>query len=635
MSNTIVLGGRTPPPVVRLTLDRPSDKTVTIVGVDQMPVAGLRVAPIVLRKVDGRLAWFTIPDEWIERLTVTTDAKGAATFAGLAPSVVPLSVRVSGSQLAPHTLPLDEPQGNGNVLKVGRPGRLVGVVRTEAGEPLGDIPVEVWVRSTGSVAGDPVRRRITPDEIVRLDHGPIKSGPQGTFQTPPALLEGSAYRVSIGHDGYVPFVSDWIRLDGERANVQPIRLRALRNVTGRIEDGQGRAIAGVRVILPVYGAATSTDAEGRFALAGITPVKTVLVAEHAGFRLYGWVVDLAAKAEVGALQLVRMTEGAAPILKALADPISPEESRALADRLLAPYLKHDPHKDDERTRLAAIASLGEFDPDRALELLRAGEFHEADGGYGRTQGAVAVSLAKRDPARAAELALVQPLTVRSGILETVAAALPASEHDRRRVLLEQATELFKNAGKPANRQAQLTLASKLAEQWMDLGERDRARVVLAVVQPIVDAPPAPPLDFFLHALAGVEPNQALERLQKLPRPSANVGVTIFYDYAAIIAAEIATEQPAEAVRIFNLWERAGVQWATNGRVMQMSRRLAQVDPDRAPRVCGVTARPGRAGLGLGVRGARARAKEGQIGRKRGDRSRDRRNRSTAGIGAWL
>ena len=580
MSNTIVLGGRTPPPVVRLTLDRPSDKTITIVGVDQMPVAGLRVAPVVLRKADGRLAWFTIPDEWIERLTVTTDAKGMATFAGLSASVVPMSIRIGGSQLAQHTLPVEESTGTGYVLKVGRPGRLVGVVRTEAGEPLGDIPVEVWVRGAGSVAGDPARRRITPDEIVRLESGPIKSGPQGTFQTPAALLGGSRYRVAIHREGYVPFVSDWIKLDGERASVQPIRLRALRNVTGRIEDGQGRAIAGARVVLPVYGAGTSTDTNGRFALGGITPVKTVLVAEHAGFRLRGWVIDPAANAEAGVFRLAQASE-AAPVMRPLADPISPEESRALADRLLAPYLKHDPQKDDERSRLAAIASLSEFDPDHALELLRAGEFHEADGAYGRTQGAVAVSLAKRDPARAAELALVQPLTVRSGVLETVAAALPASERDRRRALLEQATDLFKNAGKPANRQAQLTLASRLAEQWMDLGDRDRARFVLALVQAIVDAPSAPPLDFFLPALARAEPDQALQRLQKLPRPSANVGVTIFYDYAAIIAAGIATERLAEAVRVFNLWERAGVQWATHGRAMQMSRRLAQVDPERA------------------------------------------------------
>ena len=372
MSNTIVLGGRTPPPIVRLTLEPPSDKTITIIGADQMPVAGLRVAPIVLRKADGRLNWFTIPDEWIERLTVTTDAKGVATFAGLAANVVPLSVRVGGSPLAPHTLPLDEPQGNGYVLKVGRPGRLVGVVRTEAGEPLGDIPVEVWVRGVGSVAGDPVRRRITPDEVVGLEPAPIKSGPQGTFQTPPALLEGSSYRVSIHRKGYVPFVSDWIKLDGERANVQPIRLRALRNVTGRIEDAHGRAIAGALVFLPVYGAVTSTDAGGRFALAGITPVRTVLMAEHAGFRLRGWVIDLAANAEAGPSQSGAHANEVAQVMKPLPDPISAEESRALADRLLAPCLKDDPQKDDDRTRLAAISSLCEFDPDHALELMRGG-----------------------------------------------------------------------------------------------------------------------------------------------------------------------------------------------------------------------------------------------------------------------
>ena len=208
-------------------------------------------------------------------------------------------------------------------------------------------------------------------------------------------------------------------------------------------------------------------------------------------------------------------------------------------------------------------------------------FREADAAYVNTQGSVAVSLAKRDSARAKELALAQPLASRAGVLERVAAVLPAPERDRRRALLEQATELFKNAGRPPNRQTQLTLASKLAEQWMDLGERDRARLVLAPVQAIVDAPAAPPLDFFLTALARVDPDHAVQRLQKMPRPSGDPGVTNFYDYAAAIAAELATERPDEAVRVFNLWERAGVQHVANREAMRMCRRLARVGPDRA------------------------------------------------------
>jgi hypothetical protein len=38
---------------------------------------------------------------------------------------MPLSVRVDGPGVAPHTLPLDVPQGKNAILKLGRPGRVV------------------------------------------------------------------------------------------------------------------------------------------------------------------------------------------------------------------------------------------------------------------------------------------------------------------------------------------------------------------------------------------------------------------------------------------------------------------------------------------------------------------------------
>ena len=91
---------------------------------------------------------------------------------------------------------------------------------------------------------------------------------------------------------------------------------------------------------------TVTDAEGRFALAGINPGKTVILVEQTGFRLQGWLVDPSSQAEVGSLTLVRASEAPGPVMKPLADPIPPEESRALADRLLEPYL-HDPVENDE------------------------------------------------------------------------------------------------------------------------------------------------------------------------------------------------------------------------------------------------------------------------------------------------
>jgi len=76
--------------------------------------------------------------------------------------------------------------------------------------------------------------------------------------------------------------------------------------------------------------------------------------------------------------LTRLSEAPGPVMKPLADPIPAEESRALADRLLEPYLR-DPAKDDgDEPRLTAILALSEFDLDRALALLKNGEFRDDD-----------------------------------------------------------------------------------------------------------------------------------------------------------------------------------------------------------------------------------------------------------------
>ena len=81
---------------------------------------------------------------------------------------------------------------------------------------------------------------------------------------------------------------------------------------------------------------------------------------------------------MGTLTLVRTSETPGPVMKPLADPIPLEESRALADRLLAPYLPDQMENDDDEPRLSAIVALSEFDLDRALELFENGKFRDAD-----------------------------------------------------------------------------------------------------------------------------------------------------------------------------------------------------------------------------------------------------------------
>jgi Carboxypeptidase regulatory-like domain len=574
---------RTPPPPVRLTLEEPAKWTITVRDADDRPLAGLRIAPYALRPAGRRSFWLTVPDEWVDRLTTTTDAEGTAAPTCLPPNMQLLAIRVAGPGVAPHALAISASPGTG-ALKLGRPGRLAGIVRTATGQPLADVPVEVWVRESGDVPESIANRPITPTEPLRFEPPSLKTGLQGAFQTPPTLLNGSAYRVSIRHDGYLPFLSDWVTLDGERTTVAPIRLEPYRTLRGKITDRQGRAVAGARVFLAGHGLAVATDAEGRFSLGGVKPGKTVLLAERAGFRLRGWPVEPSAIAEMGSLTLVHMGESPEPVIKPMAEAMPREKSRALADELLGPLLRDEKNQQNDHMKLAGIAALGAFDPDRALDLLQSGEFQK-DNHYAHAQAEIAAKLAEKDSARATTLVEAIPDSrAKVDYLVDVAKALPASQRDRKNALLEQAANAIKDLG--SYRQLYGPLPA-IAEQWLDLGERDRARLLLQKGMTSYDSvrsESAGTLPEFLMQLARLEPDQAVERLRKLPDLNKDTTRPPLYDSAAAVAVGLAIDHPAEAERALNLWKRSGIQILTNHYVMQLCYRLARVDPTCARRV---------------------------------------------------
>ena len=97
-------------------------------------------------------------------------------------------------------------------------------------------------------------------------------------------------------------------------------------------------------------------------------------------------------------------------------------------------------------------------------------------------------------------------------LTGVAKALPASERARKQALLERATTLLRTNLQRQSDAGHLLLVSPIAEQWLEIGDRDRARLLLqdekistAVFQ-----------RGFLRQLAALEPERALAELLKLP-----------------------------------------------------------------------------------------------------------------------
>ncbi len=313
---------------------------ITVVGPDGKPIEGLRLAPRSLRLGPARIP-ATIPEDLGEELKVTTDAKGVATIPYLSRAMNMLTVWVYGPGIARHTIALPEEPGTvDHVLKLGATGRLVGVVRSERGEPLHDVPSEVWVRASGDRPSNGqgilprCRRRATPTEVVSFNTAPPRTGPQGAFQTPSELLKGSTYRVSIRREGFEPFVSDWVALEGERTTVPPIRLRALRKLAGVVRDRQGQAVAGARVFSAARGPSTSTDAQGRFELTGVSPEKTFLLVMSSGFRIQGWLVDPAATADAMSFSITRFTEMPERMITPVEDPLPAAERKALCKACL-------------------------------------------------------------------------------------------------------------------------------------------------------------------------------------------------------------------------------------------------------------------------------------------------------------
>jgi hypothetical protein len=582
-TTNVMLTGKMPPSAIHLTLAHPAKWTITVLGSDDRPIAGLRLIPRLLRRTTPMA--LTVPDGLLELLTVTTDVQGMATLAYMPDMIEPQSIRVAGQGVATHTLPLDVSRGKDVVLKLGRSGRVVGIVRAASGEALGDVPVELWVQGSGTLPagirngrGD---QRITSDEMVRLDPQPLRTGPQGAFQSPGILLSGSTYRVSIRQNGFVPFVSDWVTLNGERAAIPPIRLQPIQTLSGQIRDRQGRIVAGARVFLPAGGPATAADDHGRFVLAATDPGKTVILVEQKGFRLQGWLVDPSAQTELGSLTLMRASETAGPVMKALAEPIPLAESRALANRLLDTYLGDEPENAEHRPSLAAISALGEFDVDRALHVLQSGKFHAEDVSSQSIRGGLAAKVAAKDPARAEAMveSVTDPLT-KVGALISVAKALPGSERGRKQALLERATGVLRDRLQQANPGRRLLHFSEIAEQWLDMGERDRARRALEegetgkIARNNVQTR-------FLGQRARLDPQQVIAQLRQLP----NSGNPLARNRElAEVAVQIATDHPTEAEQIFNLREDGGEQDIIVFAELRLCRRLARVDPPRARRV---------------------------------------------------
>ena len=193
-------------PPVRSTLAAPLRRTVRIVGADDHPLAGVRIAPV--RYATNGSRWlrdsFFTPDDRVSQLAVATGADGVATVPYLPATVELTWVRVDAPGIVPHAFPLPSRPGTDHfTLKLGRPARLAGSVFNDSGQPAASVPVEVRVENLYYLPRDPDEnpKPAGLPSLIHFDSGPVRTGADGSFLTPPQLMTGRSYTIIIRPEG--------------------------------------------------------------------------------------------------------------------------------------------------------------------------------------------------------------------------------------------------------------------------------------------------------------------------------------------------------------------------------------------------------------------------------------------------
>ena len=565
---------------LRLTLAEPFKRTLTVLDSEGRPLVGVRLAPL-------RSTFFDIPDDWLERLTVVTAADGTAALKCLPVTFDPLSVRARAPGIAPHCLPLPNRPGSDRfTLKLGRPVRIAGSVGYDSGEPAGDVPVEVWVQNLLYLsAGTDELRSIRPTPI-HFDSGPLRSRKDGSFETPQQLLTGSLYRITIHPEGGSDINSEWITTTTELTNAPPLRLRTHRKLFGLVQDRQGQAVSGARVALPSGSPTTATDAQGRFLLEGVLPERTYLLVAAPGFRFQGWPAVPAREPKEQKLILVRTSEQPNRILAPLPSPISPEESRALARRVLEPYLQFALKNGNDHSKWECLRRLAQVDPQRALALLPTAHFLDPNR-VDNIRCRIAAELVLSDPVEAESIVAALESRVEQvyGYL-LMATGLPAAEIQRKRALLERATVQVRvpaGGGKEFRPATRLNQLARVARGWLDLGDIDHARPLIDEGLKIAARLPQEAYyqPYFLPTAARLELDQVLALLRDMSKGRRQ-------ECYMWIAAALANERPADAERVFQLIEdtRPNQPMSRNHIALWLCGPMAKTDPKRAERLIG-------------------------------------------------
>jgi len=565
---------------MRITMGGPAKRSVTVKGADGLPRVGVAVAPASVFR-DGLFYGMHLPDEVVDRLSAATGPDGKADLPGLTADMEVQALRVRDVDGTVQTRTF-EAGGNGGAgdfaVTLDGPGGLVGSVAV-GGEPAAGLAVELWSKA-GAYLG------IAP---VRFVGGPLRTGADGSFQTPPTLWRGHAYRAVVrAAEGLAPRVSSWVTLDGPLGVIPPLTLEPLREVAGRITDRSGAPLAGVEVFQAGDGptpTTTATGDDGRFRLGGYDRDHAFLFARKPGYRFGG----LGVSPGKGGVELALTGQGQEPdrVMRTLPDPLPREQMVAISRRLIEPYLTRAVVAKDDGGKFRALSSLAMGDPVGAIG--RGEELGLAARNlFDILRGRAALMLAADDPEEAAAAleAVAEPGT-RAGFLVDLADALPADQRVRKLDLLDRAAVQARASGETRTKVFQL---GEVAERLAELGATARAKALFAEGKPLAEAVAGQArsgAETFAARMARVDLPGALAVIERNTDPDA---LAVGLGNAAV---RVAAVDPAAAEGLLRrAFEGNRVDNRTGDiAVAVVARALAKTDPGRARRVIDLAGDP--------------------------------------------
>ena len=568
-------------PPYRLVLEKPKPRTVKVEGPDGQPIAGARLALRLVRVFGGANA--EVPASLADPLATSTGLDGKATITTMAPRDQLVAVRVTADAIGTQDILLIERSGPGSeasviTIKLKPTTHLAGRIIDQVGQPVAGQLVEVWSRGDATWLGP---------NTVEFKNGPLRTGADGSFQTPENLMIGSPYRVAVRATGKEPILSDWITIGDEPRSLPLMVQRPFRTVSGRVVDRQGKPVANIEVFQSGDGpqrTTTLTDADGHFSLGGFRQGSVFIFARGQGFRFQGQLVKATDRNVT--VELTRTSERPAREMKMLAGPIPPDESRALARRLVEPLWEQAAQEDQDNGKHSVLSSLATVDSARVLGMLESVKF-KSEGWKNRLHRELVLILARTDFEEATAVAesIANPGT-RASAMVRLADRLPGTERDRKLALLARALLQARIAADPGDRVLQM---GEVAERWFELGEVEKAKALFAeglqIAGQLTDK-----TDFKRGWFAA--------RLARVDLPAA---LAIAKDFdgdreqgriLAGIAFRLIDQNPAEAERVWNQMKRLSRPVATDPTLCW---KMATVDPARARRciesVVGTQLRP--------------------------------------------